>query len=191
MEDFEIEEMLGITEEDKERFKNFSNDPDRIKDLRKSVSKMISAANLASKGDVTPDKYAVIEAMCKNKYREINRLHDMLVDANIDHIFAFDIGNVGFQLIYGDYYNDDGTNSCSVVEHSFSYGNEEDRLEICGLLTKAESIIDSVAGHLTAEDVFQRIKSHYDRTHDFETAVSFDPLTTEEISRILKSTEEE
>ena len=73
MEDFEIEEMLGITEEDKERFKNFSNDPDRIKDLRKSVSKMISAANLASKGDVTPDKYAVIEAMCKNKYREINR----------------------------------------------------------------------------------------------------------------------
>ena len=88
MEDFEIEEMLGITEEDKERFKNFSNDPDRIKDLRKSVSKMISAANLASK-----------------------------------------------------------------------------------------------------ENVFQRIKSHYDRTHDFETA--FDPLTTEEISRILESTKEE
>ena len=90
MEDFEIEEMLGITEEDKERFENFSKDLDRIDELRKSVSKMISAANLASK-----------------------------------------------------------------------------------------------------ENVFQRIKSHYDRTHDFETAVSFDPLTTEEISRILKSTEEE
>ena len=164
MEDFEIEEMLGITEEDKERFENFSKDPDRIDELHKSVSKMISAANLASKENVTPNNYAVIEVMCKNKYKEINKLHDMLVDAGIAHIFAFDIGNVGFQLIYGDFYNDDGTNSCSVVEHSFSYGNEEDRLEICGLLTEKEKSIDTVAGHLTADNVFQRIKSHYDGT---------------------------
>ena len=73
MEDFEIEEMLGITEEDNERFKNFCNEPGRVKEFLKSVDKMLSAVNLASKGDVTPDNYAVIEAMCKNKYREINR----------------------------------------------------------------------------------------------------------------------
>lgn len=50
---------------------------------------------------------------------------------------------------------------CSVIEHSFSYGNEKDLLEICGLMTKEEEQYDSVLGFLTAENVFKRIETNY------------------------------
>ena len=48
------------------------------------------------------------------------------------------------------------------IEHSHSYGNWEDRLEIMGLLTPEEEEYDSVVGHLTAENVFERIKKHWE-----------------------------
>ena len=50
---------------------------------------------------------------------------------------------------------------CSVVEHRYSYGNYDDRLEMMGLLTEEEAKIDSVVGWLTAEDVFLRIGEHW------------------------------
>ena len=50
---------------------------------------------------------------------------------------------------------------CSVIQCGFSYGGNEDKLEIMGLLTDEERERDSVAGWLTAEDVFERIKNHY------------------------------
>lgn len=50
---------------------------------------------------------------------------------------------------------------CSVIETDHSYGHDEDLLEIMGLLTDEEYEEDSVLGHLTAEEVFNRIKAHY------------------------------
>lgn len=52
---------------------------------------------------------------------------------------------------------------CSVVYGYGTYGYPEGLLEICGLLTDEEAKYDSVAGHLTAEDVFSRIKSDYEK----------------------------
>jgi hypothetical protein len=52
------------------------------------------------------------------------------------------------------------------IEHYASYGRSEDLLEIMGLLTSEEEGYDSVKGYLTAEDVFQRIKKHYETTPD-------------------------
>lgn len=50
---------------------------------------------------------------------------------------------------------------CSAIFGHGSYGYEDGLLEIMGLLTDEELKIDNVLGHLTAEDVFQRIKKHY------------------------------
>ena len=53
---------------------------------------------------------------------------------------------------------------CSAIETPFSYGHENDRIEISGLLTEEEYRNgDSVQGNLTAEDVFERIKKHWSR----------------------------
>ena len=66
----------------------------------------------------------------------------------------------GYQILYpvGGVYN-----VCSVIEHSFSYGNEKDLLEIRGLMTDEEikEEYDSVLGFLTAENVSKRIEKHY------------------------------
>jgi hypothetical protein len=87
------------------------------------------------------------------KYNEIIRLHEMLNRADIPHDFEefFD----GYHICY----NQHGETVCSVIEHNYSYGSSSDRLEIMGLLTPAEAINDSVAGWLTADDVFNRIFS--------------------------------
>ena len=52
---------------------------------------------------------------------------------------------------------------CDAVCHSFSYGHEEGLLEIMGLVDE-EEVGDSVEGYLTAEEVFERIKTHYEAT---------------------------
>ena len=44
--------------------------------------------------------------------------------------------------------------------HKYSYGGDEDLLEIMGLLTEEEKEIDDVIGYLTAEDVLARIIKH-------------------------------
>jgi len=87
------------------------------------------------------------------KYNEIIRLHDMMDRAGIPHDFeeSFD----GYHLCY----NQGKQTVCSVIEHGYSYGGTSDLLEIMGLLTPAESVNDSVAGWLTADDVFNRIFS--------------------------------
>lgn len=48
------------------------------------------------------------------------------------------------------------------IEMESSYGNRQDRIEIMGLLTPEEACEDDVAGYLTAENVFERIKKHYE-----------------------------
>lgn len=52
---------------------------------------------------------------------------------------------------------------CSVVFGHGTYGFESGKLEIMGLLTPQEELYDSVVGHLTAEEVFYRIRKHYNK----------------------------
>lgn len=97
------------------------------------------------------------------KYNEIFRLKEMLEQAEIPFAFL-EIFN-GFQICYPK--NDESEPNqgriCSVIEHDFSYGREEDTLEIMGLLTAEEKDFngDDVLGYLSAENVFNRIKTHY------------------------------
>ena len=84
------------------------------------------------------------------KYNEIVKLHEMLNKADIPHEFEEEWG--GYHILYScmGY-------TCSVIEHDYSYGSNRDLLEIMGLLTAAEAFNDSVAGYLTADNVFNRI----------------------------------
>jgi hypothetical protein len=101
-----------------------------------------------------------------DKYNEIFKLKSLLEENHIpfEWIEHNDYRN-GYQICYPE---KDEKCVCSVIEHSFSYGNEKDLLEIQGLLT-AEEECDSVLGNLTADDVFQRILSHWNGTKEKTT----------------------
>lgn len=95
-------------------------------------------------------------------YTEIFVLKDLLEKAKIpfDFIEHTHPYKQGFQICYPS----KGEKCvCSIIEHTFSYGNEKDLLEIQGLMTKKEEEEhhDSVLGYLTALNVFKRIKKHY------------------------------
>jgi len=96
------------------------------------------------------------------KYNEIFKLKKMLEKAEIPFVFKEhkDIRD-GYQILYpagGE------KRQCSVIEHSCSYGNKQDLLEIMGLLTDEESQYDCVKGFLSAENVFERIKKDYEKS---------------------------
>lgn len=55
---------------------------------------------------------------------------------------------------------------CDAVCHSFSYGNEDDLLEIRGALTKEEVGFDNVLGELTPEEVAERFEYCYRNNTD-------------------------
>lgn len=88
-----------------------------------------------------------------DEYTEILRLRELLQTAEIPHEFRKSLD--GWQICYPDSGLD--TRKCSIIESYGSYGNEENLLEIMGLLTKEEESEDSVVGYLTAEEVFVRI----------------------------------
>lgn len=92
-------------------------------------------------------------------YKEIIKLHHMLIDANIPHVFekCFD----GWQLWYPS--DNPEKKVMDAIEFYGSYGKDEDLIEIMGLLTEEEACYDSVVGYLTADEVFERIKKHYER----------------------------
>ena len=95
------------------------------------------------------------EYALNESYKEILRLHEMLVEQGIPHTLDrfFD----GWQICYPE----QGVERVmDAIEHFGSYGNETDSLEIMGLLTDEEKEHDSVLGHLTAEEVFARIVAH-------------------------------
>jgi len=108
------------------------------------------------------------------KYKEIFRLKKMLEDAKIPFDWITNFGYSKKQIKYLkkiapdliDHYHiiypykGDGQ-VCSVIEGFGTYGAEEDKLEIMGLLTLEERNNDCVVGHLTAENVFERIQNHY------------------------------
>lgn len=90
------------------------------------------------------------------RYKEIFRLNEMLTAKEIPHVFQKMMD--GWQIIYP---KDGKRRVMDAIEHYGSYGNEQDLLEIMGLLTREEKKCDSVLGYLTAEEVFGRIEKHW------------------------------
>lgn len=107
---------------------------------------------------------------------EIERLHKMLTDAEIEHEWLDRTPQIrkrdpivlqirdeypwGWQIIV---YRPDGERLISAIEGFGSHGyglkgEQGDSIEIMGLLTPEEEKDDSVLGWLTAEEVFRRIK---------------------------------
>lgn len=110
--------------------------------------------------------YQEIEHSCqfmhpkaKADYQEILRLQKMLEENDIPHVISRWLD--GWMVCYPVARPSE---DCVIdaIENSHSYGYHEDRLEIMGLLTPEEEACDSVVGHLTAENVFERIKKHWD-----------------------------
>lgn len=91
-------------------------------------------------------------------YTEILKLDKMLTDAEIPHTLERLMD--GWQVCYPD----QEKRVADAIEHYGSYGNLENLLEIMGLLTNEEAEHDSVLGHLTAENVFERMRAHYEAT---------------------------
>lgn len=90
-------------------------------------------------------------------YQEIFKLHELLNENNIPH--SIEQAEDGWRIRYPTY----GQCICRVIEYTGSQGASIDRLEIMGLLNKEERKFDRVVGHLTAENVFQRIRKDYER----------------------------
>lgn len=55
---------------------------------------------------------------------------------------------------------------CDAVCHNFSYGNEDDLLEIAGAVTEEEMEFDSVLGWLTPKEVAKRFEYCYRNNTD-------------------------
>ena len=102
------------------------------------------------------------------EYKEIFKLKEMLEEANIPFEFEDNSGrSVHFRLYHIGYPVLPPVGCvCSVVEGNGTYGGKIDKLEIMGLLTEEEKEYDSVKGCLTAEDVFGRIKKHYEEVEE-------------------------
>ena len=95
------------------------------------------------------------------KYIEIFKLKKMLEEAGIPFEF-FDRSDSNFEGYLIRYPNTEYA-KCSIIQSDWSYGGEENLLEIMGLLTEEEKRQDSVVGFLTAEEVFKRIKEDYEK----------------------------
>ena len=97
---------------------------------------------------------------------ELDKLHDLLDQANIEHVVITDSNGFYERHMIKMYevQNDAKTEILSAICHYGSYGFEQGKIEIMGLLTKSELKHDSVVGHLTARNVFKRIKKHMEET---------------------------
>ena len=94
------------------------------------------------------------------KYAEIFKLRKMLEETKIPFDF-FDRSDSNFEFYQIRYPNTEQA-KCSIIQSDWSYGGEENLLEIMGLLTEEEKRQDGVAGFLTAEEVFKRIKEDWE-----------------------------
>ena len=99
--------------------------------------------------------------MVNPKYQEILKLHMMLIEKEIAHDILRDCD--GWHISYPCTGLD---RVLSAVEFKGTYGAEKDLIEIMGLLTPEELLMDSIKGYLTAEEVFNRIKEHYEEVQN-------------------------
>ena len=99
--------------------------------------------------------------MVDPKYQEILKLHMMLLEKEIPHDIRRDCD--GWHISYPCTGLD---RVLSAVEFKGTYGAEKDLIEIMGLLTPEELLMDSIKGYLTAEEVFNRIKEHYEEVQN-------------------------
>lgn len=60
-----------------------------------------------------------------------------------------------------------GERALSCIQHFGSYGGAANKLEIMGLLTPEEAEYDCVVGWLDAENVFNRIMTHWLSTKEY------------------------
>ena len=97
--------------------------------------------------------------------KEIFRLKEMLEKENIPFEFIERKEMEGYQIGY-PYFAVTKDCICSVIQHKFSYGNDVNLLEIMGL----SHCGDDVEGYLSAEDVFERIKKHYEASYQQVTS---------------------
>lgn len=86
------------------------------------------------------------------KHTEILRLKTMLEEAKIP--FIFHNFHDGYQIVITRGH----TKLCDAIEHRYSYGSQENLLEIMGALKEEEGSSQDVCGYLTAEEVFKRFK---------------------------------
>ena len=99
--------------------------------------------------------------MVNPKYQEILKPHMMLLEKEIPHDIRRDCD--GWHISYPCTGLD---RVLSAVEFKGTYGAEKDLIEIMGLLTPEELLMDSIKGYLTAEEVFNRIKEHYEEVQN-------------------------
>lgn len=125
------------------------------------------------------------------KYNEIFKLKSMLEENHIpfEWIEHNDFRN-GYQICYPV---KSEKRVCSVIEHSFSYGNEKDLLEIQGLLTveEEEEEHDSVLGNLTADNVYSRILSHWEKINSVKPEEDGEITSIEELKEAIFSKKQE
>ena len=90
--------------------------------------------------------------MVDPKYQEILKLHTMLLDEDIPHDIERALD--GWRISYPS----SGLNRVfSIVENRLSLGSIDDHIEI---------ELYSLQGYLTAENVFNKIKKHYEEVKD-------------------------
>lgn len=92
------------------------------------------------------------------RYQEILKLDKLLTEAGIPHCTERKLDGWHIQYPVAG-----GLVICSIVEFTGSYGHRHNRLEIQGLLNKAERKYNTVVGFLSAEKVFDRIKADWER----------------------------
>lgn len=92
---------------------------------------------------------------------ELDLLKDLLDKNNIEYKFIFErLSNPKYNRRLIKLYNKYGDEILSAICHYGSYGYEQGKIEIMGLLTKEESKHDSVVGWLDSKNVFKRIKKY-------------------------------
>lgn len=94
--------------------------------------------------------------------KEIFRLKEMLEKENIPFEFVENEEMEGYQIAYPKYYKSTSIIQCdiSVVQHKYSYGNDDNLLEIWDMRNNYD-----VEGYLSAEFVFERIRKRYEASY--------------------------
>lgn len=92
---------------------------------------------------------------------ELENLKLLLEENNIEYKFIFErASNPKYNRRLVKLYNEYGDEVLSAICHYGSYGYEQGKIEIMGLLTKEESKHNSVVGFLDAKNVLKRIKKY-------------------------------